>query len=59
VEKRKRLSPVLLGLGDAARCIPLECADGYHRLCESYYTEEDGDIPCRMVDLPAGTGGAR
>jgi hypothetical protein len=41
------LSPVLL-----VRGAPLLVADGYHRICASYYIAEDADIPCRLVDAP-------
>jgi hypothetical protein len=26
-------------------------ADGYHRVCASYYTDEDTDIPVKIVKL--------
>ena len=29
----KKLSPILLVRGDAARAVPLQIADGYHRVC--------------------------
>jgi hypothetical protein len=47
------LSPVLLVRGDASRGAPLLIADGYHRVCASYFLDEDADIPCRLVDRPA------
>lgn len=47
VAKGKPLSPVLLVRGDAS---PLLIADGYHRICASWYLGEDQDIPCRIVD---------
>jgi hypothetical protein len=47
------LSPVLLVRGDLARGIPLQIADGYHRVCASYHLDEDTDIPCRIVVSPA------
>jgi len=28
---------------------PLIVADGYHRVCASYYTDENTDIPVRIV----------
>ena len=31
----------------------LQIADGYHRVCASYHLNEDTDIPCRLVDVPA------
>ncbi len=43
------LSPVLLVRGDIARGLPLQIADGYHRVCASYRLDEDTDIPCRIV----------
>ncbi|MDR3473735.1 MAG: hypothetical protein P4M09_18925 [Devosia sp.] len=45
------LSPVLLVRGDIVRGIPLQIADGYHRVCASYRLDEDTDIPCRIVGL--------
>lgn len=48
------LSPVLLVRGDLARGVPAQIADGYHRVCASYHVNENTDIPCRIVDLPAG-----
>lgn len=45
----KALSPVLLIRGDIPRGIPLQIADGYHRVCASYHLDEDTDIPCRIV----------
>jgi hypothetical protein len=47
------LSPVLLVRGDSLRGAPLLVADGYHRICASYFLDEDADIPCRLVDRPA------
>jgi hypothetical protein len=45
----KALSPVLLIRGDGARGRPLIIADGYHRICASWYTDENAPIPCRLV----------
>jgi hypothetical protein len=45
----KRLSPILLVRGDAANAVPLQIADGYHRVCASYYTDENTSIPCQLV----------
>ena len=42
-----RLSPVLLVRGE-----PLWVADGYHRICASYYLDEKTEVPCRVVDRP-------
>jgi hypothetical protein len=52
VHKGERLSPILLVRGDACVGAPLVVADGYHRICASYYLDEDADIPCRLVSLP-------
>ena len=41
------LSPILLLRGDDAH--PLIVADGYHRVCASYWIDENTDIPCILV----------
>ena len=46
-----RLSPILLVRGDLARGVPLHIADGYHRVCASYHTDENTDIPVQLADL--------
>ncbi|BBX84980.1 hypothetical protein [Mycolicibacterium aubagnense] len=45
----KKLSPILLVRGDVHNGAPLQIADGYHRVCASYLTDENTDIPCRLV----------
>jgi hypothetical protein len=45
----KSLSPVLLVRGDLSSRRPLQVADGYHRVCASYHTDENTDIPCRLA----------
>jgi hypothetical protein len=47
--KGKPLSPVLLVRGDIGRGTSLVIADGYHRICASWYIDEDAEIPCRIV----------
>lgn len=47
----KDLSPVLLVRGDAVNGRPTLVADGYHRVCASYHTDENTAIPARIVDL--------
>ena len=47
----KKLSPVLLVRGRLLDDVPLSIADGYHRICASWYLDEDTDIPCRMADF--------
>jgi hypothetical protein len=44
VKVGKKLTPVLLVEG-----IPLWIADGYHRMCASYYLDEKALVPCRIV----------
>lgn len=45
----KKLSPILLVRGDATRGVVLQIADGYHRVCASYITDENTVIPCCLV----------
>ncbi|MDR6460373.1 hypothetical protein J2786_003507 [Chryseobacterium vietnamense] len=45
VEKNKKLSPILLVRGQNELII----ADGYHRLCCSYYLTEDLEVSCRLI----------
>ena len=41
------LSPILLIRGNRKR--PLIVADGYHRVCASYWIDENTDIPCVLA----------
>jgi hypothetical protein len=52
IKKGKSLSPVLLVRGDAGQDLPLLVADGYHRICASWYRDENIPIACRIVSLP-------
>ncbi|MGD0875652.1 MAG: hypothetical protein ABSA14_11795 [Acidimicrobiales bacterium] len=52
VKDGAKLSPVLLIRGNMSTSTPLQIVDGYHRVCASYYIDEDADIPSRMVDAP-------
>jgi hypothetical protein len=45
----KKMSPILLVRGDFQASIALQIADGYHRVCASYLTDENTPIPCRLV----------
>ncbi|MGB8403009.1 MAG: hypothetical protein WCE30_02920 [Mycobacterium sp.] len=45
----KKLSPILLVRGEVHAGVPLQIADGYHRVCASYLTDENTDIPCRLA----------
>jgi len=55
IRKAQSLSPILLVRGDAATGRVAQIADGYHRVCASYHTDENTAIPCRIVDLPRGS----
>ena len=48
VARRERLSPILLVRGSLSDDVPLQIADGYHRVCASYYVDENTAIPCRL-----------
>ena len=52
VEKGECLSPVLLVRGEAITDLPLVVADGYHRICTSYWIDENAEIPCRIAMWP-------
>jgi len=45
----KKLSPILLVRGSAVGGYPVQIADGYHRVCASYLTDENTDIPCHLT----------
>jgi hypothetical protein len=45
IKKGQPLSPILLVRGDFFKGVPLQIADGYHRVCASYHTDENTDIP--------------
>jgi hypothetical protein len=51
IRKGKALAPVLLIRGDLEKSHSLIIADGYHRVCASYITDESAPISCRLVDL--------
>ncbi|HEV7146655.1 MAG TPA: hypothetical protein VGN48_06605 [Pedococcus sp.] len=51
VRARHPLSPVLLVRGDASTGRAAQIADGYHRVCASYLTDENTDVTVRIVDL--------
>ena len=44
-----KLSPILLVRGSAVGGYALQIADGYHRVCASYLTDENTSIPCYLV----------
>lgn len=49
IREGRPLSPVLLVRGNLPTGRPLQVADGYHRVCASYHTDENTDIPCRIA----------
>ena len=51
IKKGQPLSPILLVRGDFTTGVPLQIADGYHRVCASYHTDENTDIPVIIVSL--------
>jgi len=50
------LSPILLIRGSGTH--PLIVADGYHRVCASYWLDENTNIPCVLVLPPTRLRGA-
>ena len=52
IKKGQSLSPILVVRGDFATGVPLQIADGYHRLCASHHTDENTDIPVVVVSRP-------
>jgi hypothetical protein len=53
IKKGKKLSPVLLIRGNAKQGVTLTIADGHHRICASWYWDENAPVSCCIVDLPA------
>lgn len=53
VRDGKKLSPILLVRGRFDKNRDLVIADGYHRVCASYWLDENSVIPCRIIDLPS------
>ena len=49
IKKGQRLSPILAVRGELNTGVAMQIADGYHRVCASYYTDENTDIPVRIV----------
>jgi hypothetical protein len=49
IKKGQPLSPILLVRGDFTKGVPLQIADGYHRVCASFHTDENTDIPVVIV----------
>lgn len=49
IAKGEKLSPVLLVRGAAGA--PLIVADGYHRICAAWLTDENAEVPYRIAAL--------
>ena len=49
IKKGTPLSPILVVRGDLNTDVAMQIADGYHRVCASYHTDENTDIPVRIV----------
>lgn len=49
IVRGKALAPVLLVRGTLDR--PLVIADGYHRVCAAYHTDENAEVPGRICSL--------
>ena len=47
IDRGEKLSPILLMVG--VRDGILIIADGYHRVCASYWADENTEIPCVLV----------
>jgi hypothetical protein len=52
IKKAKKLSPVLLVKGNAKTGVTLTIADGHHRICASWYWDEDLPVACCLTGLP-------
>lgn len=48
----KALSPILMVRGDFRKGVPAQIADGYHRVCAIYYSDENIEIPVKFASLP-------
>jgi hypothetical protein len=51
IEKGLPLSPILLVRGDFLAGVALQIADGYHRVCASYHTDESTPIPVVLAAI--------
>ena len=49
VKAGQPLSPCLMIRGDLTDGVAAQIADGYHRVCASYYTDENTDIPVKIA----------
>jgi hypothetical protein len=51
IDKGKKLSPVLLVRGQARAGVPLIIADGHHRICASWYWDENEPVACCIAPV--------
>jgi hypothetical protein len=51
IHKGKSLAPILLVQGDMSKGLPLNVADGYHRICAICYYDEDAPVACKIVPV--------
>jgi hypothetical protein len=49
INKKKKLSSVLLVRGNVQRGIPMTIADGYRRICASYHWDKACPVACLIV----------
>ena len=49
IKKGKPLSPILVVRGELSTGVAMQIADGYHRVCASYHTDENIGVPVRIV----------
>jgi hypothetical protein len=54
IARGRKLPPILLVRGDAARDLPLIVADGMHRLSAAWHHDESADVACVIADRPKG-----
>jgi hypothetical protein len=52
IKKGGKMSPVLLVKGDGTKGITLTIADGHHRICASWYCDENAPIACCVAASP-------
>jgi hypothetical protein len=53
IKKGTKLSPVLVVRGDGRTGVTLTIADGHHRICASWYWDEDVPVACSIANVPS------
>jgi hypothetical protein len=53
IKKGTKLSPVLVVRGDGRAGVTLTIADGHHRICASWYWDEDVPVACCIANVPS------